>query len=86
MKIVIDEAGLNDAVGIEIVTVHTDKDGVESIYSVEPMKMTAKNGNEFTFEGTHVLDNAGSYKSALRMFPKNENLPHRQDFCYVTWF
>ena len=86
VKIVIDEAGLNDAVGIEIVTVHTDKDGVESIYSVEPMKMTAKNGNEFTFEGTHVLDNAGSYKSAMRMFPKNENLPHRQDFCYVTWF
>ena len=86
VKVVLDEAGLNDAVGVEIVTVHTDKDGVESIYSVEPMKMTAKNGNEFTFEGTHVLDNAGSYKSALRMFPKNENLPHRQDFCYVTWF
>jgi starch phosphorylase len=86
VKVVLDEAGLNDAVGIEIVTVHTDKDGVESIYSVEPMKMTGKNGNEFTFEGTHVLDNAGSYKSALRMFPKNENLPHRQDFCYVTWF
>ena len=86
VKVVVDEAGLNDAVGIEIVTVRTDKDGVETIYSVEPMKMTAKNGNEFTFEGTHVLDNAGSYKSALRMFPKNENLPHRQDFCYVTWF
>ena len=86
VKVVVDEAGLNDAVGIEIVTVRTDKDGVETIYSVEPMKMTGKNGNEFTFEGTHVLDNAGSYKSALRMFPKNENLPHRQDFCYVTWF
>ena len=86
VKVVLDEAGLNDAVGVEIVTVHTDKDGVESIYSVEPMKMVAQNGNEFTFEGTHVLDNAGSYKSAMRMFPKNENLPHRQDFCYVTWF
>ncbi|MBO5171930.1 MAG: alpha-glucan family phosphorylase [Bacteroidaceae bacterium] len=86
VKVVVDEAGLNDAVGIEIVTVRTDKDGVETIYSVEPMKMTGKNGNEFTFEGIHVLDNAGSYKSALRMFPKNENLPHRQDFCYVTWF
>mgnify|MGYP003460914455 FL=1 len=86
VKVVVDEAGLNDAVGIEIVTVRTDKDGVETIYSVEPMKMTGKNGNEFTFEGIHVLDNAGSYKSALRMFPKNENLPHRQDFCYVRWF
>jgi starch phosphorylase len=21
----------------------------------------------------------------VRMYPKNNNLPHRQDFCYVRW-
>ena len=86
VKIVIDEAGLNDVVGVEIVTVQTDKDGVETIYSIDEMKMTGSNGSEFTFEGSHSLDNAGSYKTAFRMYPKNPNLPHRQDFCYVTWF
>lgn len=86
VKVVIDEAGLNDVVGIEIVTVQTDKDGVESIYSIDQMQMTGKNGNEFTFQGSHSLDNAGSYKTAFRMYPKNALLPHRQDFCYVTWF
>ncbi len=86
VKVVIDEAGLNDAVGVEIVTVHTDKDGVDTIYSIEELKMTGSKGNEFTFEGTHTLDNAGSYKSSFRMYPKNAHLPHRQDFCYVTWF
>lgn len=86
VKVVIDEAGLNDVVGVEIVTVQTDKDGVEKIYNIDQMKMTGKNGNEFTFEGSHSLDNAGSYKTAFRMYPKNALLPHRQDFCYVTWF
>ena len=27
----------------------------------------------------------GSFKTGVRMYPKNENLPHRQDFCYVKW-
>lgn len=86
VKVVIDEAGLNDVVGVEIVTVHTNKEGVETIYSIDEMKMTGRNGSEFIFEGSHSLDNAGSYKTAFRMYPKNANLPHRQDFCYVTWF
>lgn len=86
VKVVIDEAGLNDVVGVEIVTVHTDKDGVETIYNIDEMKVVGHNGSEFTFEGSHSLDNAGSYKTAFRMYPKNALLPHRQDFCYVTWF
>ena len=27
-----------------------------------------------------------SFKIAYRIFPKNDQLPHRQDFCYVKWF
>jgi hypothetical protein len=43
-------------------------------------------GNLFTFQCKHHLDHGGSYRVAYRMFPKNVNLPHRQDFCYVRWF
>ena len=42
-------------------------------------------GNNFIFEATLTPKQAGQYKSAIRMFPKNKNLPHRQDFCYVKW-
>jgi len=31
------------------------------------------------------LNMAGTFKYGFRMFPKNEDLPHRQDFCYVRW-
>ena len=86
VKVVIDEAGLDDAVGLELVTLTTDKDGVDHIYNVDPFQVVGREGNKFTFQGTHTIDNAGSFKVCYRLFPKNENLPHRQDFCYVKWF
>ena len=86
IRIVIDEKGLNDAIGVELVTLHTDKDGKDHVYSVEPLKVVKKEGDLYTFEVVHSINNAGSFKVAYRMFPKNDDLPHRQDFCYVKWF
>lgn len=86
IRIVVDEAGLQDAIGIELVCLASDKEGQDHIYAVEPFKMVGREGENFVFEGKQVLDNAGSFKVCYRMFPKNENLPHRQDFCYVKWF
>ena len=83
---VIDEKGLNDAIGIELVTIFTDADGKEHVYSVEPFEVVKKEGTLYTFQATHSLSNAGSFKVAYRMYPKNPDLPHRQDFCYVRWF
>ncbi len=83
---VIDEKGLDDAVGIELVTTFTNAEGKEHIYSVEPMEVIKKEGNLYTFQVKHSLSNSGSFKVAYRMFPKNVDLPHRQDFCYVRWF
>lgn len=83
---VIDEKGLNDAIGIELVTIFTDADGKEHVYSVEPFEVVKKEGTLYTFQATHSLSNAGSFKMAYRMYPKNPDLPHRQDFCYVRWF
>ncbi|MCQ2196091.1 MAG: alpha-glucan family phosphorylase [Bacteroidaceae bacterium] len=86
IRVVVDEAGLQDALGMELVTLNTDKEGVDHIYSVEEFKVVGNEGNLYTFELEHTLNNAGSFKVAYRLFPKNENLPHRQDFCYVKWF
>ena len=83
---VVDEKGLDDAVGIELLTIYTDAEGKEHIYSVEPLNVIKKEGNLYTFQGVHSVDNAGSFKVMYRMFPKNVDLPHRQDFGYVRWF
>jgi starch phosphorylase len=47
--------------------------------------MVSHEGNNYTFEAELAPQQAGQYKSAVRMYPKNKHLPHRQDFCYVRW-
>lgn len=85
VKHVVDEQGLDDAIGIDLV-VMTGSEGNENIYSVLPMNVVGHEGNLYTFELTASVDLAGSYKVAYRMYPKNKKLPNRQDFCYVRWF
>lgn len=85
LRYVIDEQGLNDAVGLELVSIKTDKNGEEHIFSKREFKMVGREGNNYTFEATFEPDVAGAFKSGVRMYPKNENLVHREDFCYVKW-
>ena len=83
---VVDEKGLDDAIGLELVTIYAGADGKQHVYSVEAFDLVKKEGNLYTFQVKHSLQNAGSFKTAYRMFPKHPDLPHRQDFCYVRWF
>ena len=85
ISMVIDEKGLNDAVGVELVTLTTDNNGNDVIYSVEPMEMVKQEGNLFTFNINYSLNNAGAFKVCYRIYPKHEELPHRQDFAFVKW-
>ena len=85
VKYVIDEQGLDDAIGLEVVVVSTDKNGEEHVYNKHSFKMTGKEGNLYTFEANIEAARAGSFKTGVRMYPKNNNLPHRQDFCYIKW-
>ena len=86
VEVVIDEKGLDNAIGVEIVTIIVDKDGKQRIYSTDEFELVKKDGDLFTFKTKYSLSNAGSFKVAFRMYPKNIDLPHRQDFCYVHWF
>ena len=85
LKFVIDEVGLDDAIGLEFVTLNTDEKGEEHIAKVVPFKQVNRDGNIYTFECSITPDKAGTFKAGVRMYPKNDKLPHRQDFCYVRW-
>ena len=58
IKFVIDEQGLNDAIGLEFVSVMTDKDGEDRISNVFPFKATGREGNLYTFEA--IVEASGS--------------------------
>jgi starch phosphorylase len=85
ISFVIDEKGLDDAIGLEVVTTYNTPDGKQHIYSVEPFNVVKRDGDLYTFQAKYSLSNAGSFKVAYRMFPKHAGLAHRQDLCYVRW-
>lgn len=86
LKYVIDEQGLDDAIGLELVQLWPQQGEDErQIYAVHPFEVTKKEGNIYTFETQIEPDDAGAFKCAVRMYPKHPLLPHRQDFCYIKW-
>ena len=86
LRYVIDEQGLVDAVGLEIVSLNNEltPDG-RQVYSVHPFEVVGHEGNNYIFEVNVEPDVAGAFRTCVRMYPKNAELPHRQDFCYVKW-
>ncbi|MEE1316865.1 MAG: alpha-glucan family phosphorylase [Prevotella sp.] len=86
IRFVIDEQGLNDAVGLELVILKNDmSDTDREIKRVIPFEVVKVEGNLYTFQAKYTPSTAGSYKTAVRMYPKNADIPHRQDFAYVKW-
>lgn len=81
----IDEQGLQDAVGLEFVMLDNNPTDDVTIHKVLPFKMVKNNGNLYTFQLEFDSADAGAFKCAVRMYPKNDLLPHRQDFSYVKW-
>ena len=85
IRYVIDAQGLDDAIALEVVSIQTDKNGEEHIVGKTQLDVVSREGNLYTFEAQLQPKQAGIYKTAVRMYPKNALLPHRQDFCYVKW-
>ena len=42
-------------------------------------------GSLVTYTLDYTPDETGTYDVALRVFPRNEHLPHRMDFALVKW-
>lgn len=86
LAVEIDTKDLNDrGIGVELVAVRTSTHNNDKLYEVEELKLVNTFGSVMRFEKEYQLDYAGGMKFAFRMFPKNDELPHRQDFCYVRW-
>lgn len=85
-KVVIDLKGLScDEVGLELViTLNGNNQPVKLIDTLEFSPESCTDGIATYRLDVHIQQ-SGTYSYGLRLFPKNENLPHRQDFKYVKW-
>jgi starch phosphorylase len=86
LAVVVDVKALNDkGIGIELVVTKLGDNNKVMLYDVEELKLVKVEDTKLYFGIDYQMNRAGSFKYAFRMFPKNEDLPHRQDFCYVRW-
>ncbi|MDE6297490.1 MAG: alpha-glucan family phosphorylase [Muribaculaceae bacterium] len=81
----IDTKGLDDSLGVELV-IYKEEDGESKYAGREDLKVVKREGNVYTYELKYTLKSPGIFKSALRLYPKNAELPHRMDFAYTRWF
>ena len=76
--------GLAKDLGVELV-VYRNEDNQRKLQAVYPLEVVATEGDEVTYRIKNKLTDAGVFSYAFRVYPKNEALPHRQDFAYVKW-
>jgi phosphorylase/glycogen(starch) synthase len=71
--------------GIELLLAEPNKKGKLCIKEVFEYKFKECTDGVATYKCKIVPDKTGAYQSALRMYAKNKQLPHRQDFELVRW-
>ena len=85
IEAVIDTNGIGRDLGLEMV-VYRQEDGHESLARTEQFKVVKEEGNVLTYELSTKMKDAGVFRYGFRLYPKNVELPHRQDFAYTLWF
>ncbi len=85
-RVVLDLKGLSpDEIGVEIVMTENGKDSDPELIECKEFGISGAQNGLTTYKLDLHLTHPGAYNYAIRMFPKNKNLPHRQDFNYLRW-
>ena len=71
--------------GVEVVFLQQSFDGEQEAVSVHEMDRLKVEKNRVLFRCEIPAKRIGAFKYAFRMFPKNEHLPHKQDFNLIKW-
>ena len=86
LEVILDTKGLGDkGIGVELVVTRSSLHNNDKLYQVQEFDLKKAVGTILHFETNYKANYAGALKFGLRMFPKNDLLPHRMDFCYVRW-
>ena len=72
-------------VGVEMVFASADEKGKLHIRNVFELNLEETNAAVATYRNNVLPEHTGMYQVGIRVFPKNAELPHRQDFPLVKW-
>ena len=86
-EVTLDVASLRaEDLGVELVVAKQIEAGEPvNVVATKPLEIKSVNGQEVTFSIDYTPARTGSFDVALRVYPKNDRLPHRMDFALVKW-
>ncbi len=86
VKVVLDKKEMKGMLGVELVTTLYDAPKNEQrLNAVFDMNLVKTEGSKLYYELALTARKTGHHKVALRVYPKNQDIPHRMDFAYVKW-
>ncbi|MDR1861308.1 MAG: alpha-glucan family phosphorylase [Bacteroidales bacterium] len=74
-----------DSVGLEMVVTESGPNDTQKLVNRFEFAIGAVDGSVCTYTLNLKLMDPGAFAYGLRLFPKNPELPHRQDFKCVKW-
>ena len=85
-EVVIDLGRLKpEDIGVEMLLTSTDAKGQLHIQEVFNYELVSYENGVPTFKTSVLPERTGMYEVGTRVYPKNAELPHRQDFPLVKW-
>lgn len=86
VQITIDLNGLSsEEIGVELIVTENKTEKPATIVNIIEFKAKSCEGSICCYTNKISPNHPGSFKYSFRLFPKNENLAHRQDFKYIRW-
>lgn len=86
IEMIINRHELKAMLGVDMVVTKMNPETNHSEFlTVYPFEMKKEEGSRLTFELTATSPEAGIHQVGFRVYPVNEDLPHRMDFAYVRW-
>ncbi len=86
VRVEVDMKGLScQEVGLELVVTENGINEVPVIVEILNFGVERCDGTTCCFRLNYIPVHPGSFNYGFRLYPKNEGLPHRQDFRYVKW-
>ena len=75
----------SEDIGVEVIMASQIDNNNVHIIAKRELKVERQEGSLVFYKLSLTPDTTGSFDIAIRVFPKNEKLPHRMDFALVKW-
>jgi glycogen phosphorylase/synthase len=72
-------------IGLEMVYTDASDEKMSKIMGIKEFLVSSHEGSKVSYTMKHRLKMPGVFNFGIRMYPKNENLPYKQDIDLVRW-